>query len=66
MAEYNGLTFAPVLVIDLNSVFGCNRRHDDSPFVFKSAGKLWIVREYRGKAVWTRLMATTPISAFET
>jgi hypothetical protein len=27
MAEHNGLTFAPVLVKDLNAVFCCNRAH---------------------------------------
>src|SRR3982074_138429 len=27
MAEHNGLTFAPVLVVDLNAVFCCNRAH---------------------------------------
>ena len=27
VAEDDGLTFAPVLVEDLNAVFGCNRAH---------------------------------------
>ena len=27
MAEHDGLTFAPVLVVDFNAVFGCNRAH---------------------------------------
>ncbi len=30
MAEHNGLTFAPVLVVDLNAVFGCYHTHDTS------------------------------------
>src|ERR1700728_487599 len=43
VAKYDGLTLAPVLVIDLRSIFRCNRRHGYSPFVFKSARKLWTV-----------------------
>src|SRR6202045_182613 len=27
MAEHNGLTFAPVLIVDLRPVFGCNCTH---------------------------------------
>jgi hypothetical protein len=27
VAKHDGLTFAPVLVEDLNTVFGCNRAH---------------------------------------
>src|ERR1700734_607963 len=37
VAKYDGLTLAPVLVIDLRSIFRCNRRHRNSPCVFKSA-----------------------------
>src|SRR5580698_2590049 len=37
VAKYDGLTLAPVLVIDLRSIFRCNRRHGNSPPVFKSA-----------------------------
>src|SRR5579864_2402251 len=37
VAKYDGLTLAPVLVIDLRSIFRCNRRHRNSPCGFKSA-----------------------------
>src|SRR5580658_3878223 len=33
VAKYDGLTLAPVLVIDLRSIFRCNRRHRYSPFL---------------------------------
>src|SRR5580700_6373855 len=37
VAKYHGLTLAPILVKDLRSIFRCNRRHGNSPCVFKSA-----------------------------
>src|SRR6266849_7193017 len=37
MAEHDGLTFAPVLVEDLNTVFGCNRAHVTSSLAWLSS-----------------------------
>jgi hypothetical protein len=36
MAEDDKLTLAPVLIENLNAVFGLNRAHDSVPFLQKS------------------------------
>src|SRR2546425_11722201 len=38
VAEHDGLTFAPVLVEDLNAVFGGDRVHVEPPFIVVHVG----------------------------
>src|SRR2546428_8101207 len=38
VAEHDGLTFAPILVEDLNAVFGGDRAHVARPFVKRCVG----------------------------
>src|SRR5438132_7923194 len=40
VAEHDGLTFAPVLVEDLNAVFGGDRVHIEPPFTVVHAGQI--------------------------
>ena len=59
MAEHDGLTFAPVLVENLNAVFGWNRAHTTTSLgYFSSFG---VKSTYAAKsAVWA---STAPIGA---
>jgi hypothetical protein len=40
MTEDNGLSFAPVLVVDLSAVFGGNPAHDGEILTFSAALKI--------------------------
>ena len=47
VTEHDGLTFAPVLVINLRAVFGCDHGHDCYPYVVIADPK-WSCAKHRG------------------